>query len=204
VFGTYTTGDTLRVAVEGGVVKYRKNGTLGKKIKIHIDDSLLKKDPNALKRIQDNLQKAFDKINSGADKLTKDQINSIASMSGISIGKHVVGMVGSTFQITQRMAENPSVDQLSAGIIHDSRHAEQFKRGLSYNDKTAIPMEMEASQFTVEVLNSIGGWDAGVVKLFENDAKTGHLPNRKWKDKSTPKSRAKVFDTMKQPQKSRN
>jgi hypothetical protein len=28
VFGTYTTGDVLRVAVEGGVVKYRKNGTL--------------------------------------------------------------------------------------------------------------------------------------------------------------------------------
>jgi RHS repeat-associated protein len=28
VFGTYTTGDTLRVAVEGGVVKYRKNGAL--------------------------------------------------------------------------------------------------------------------------------------------------------------------------------
>jgi hypothetical protein len=27
-FGTYTTGDVLRVAVEGGVVKYRKNGTL--------------------------------------------------------------------------------------------------------------------------------------------------------------------------------
>jgi RHS repeat-associated protein len=28
VFGTYTTGDKLRVAIEGGVVKYRKNGTL--------------------------------------------------------------------------------------------------------------------------------------------------------------------------------
>ena len=27
-FGTYATGDVLRVAVEGGVVKYRKNGTL--------------------------------------------------------------------------------------------------------------------------------------------------------------------------------
>ena len=27
-FGTFTTGDKLRVAVEGGVVKYRKNGTL--------------------------------------------------------------------------------------------------------------------------------------------------------------------------------
>ncbi|HKO98273.1 MAG TPA: RHS repeat-associated core domain-containing protein, partial [Pyrinomonadaceae bacterium] len=28
VIGTYATGDVLRVAVEGGVVKYRKNGTL--------------------------------------------------------------------------------------------------------------------------------------------------------------------------------
>ncbi|HEY5839427.1 MAG TPA: MBG domain-containing protein [Pyrinomonadaceae bacterium] len=28
VFGTYTSGDVLRVAIEGGVVKYRKNGTL--------------------------------------------------------------------------------------------------------------------------------------------------------------------------------
>ena len=28
IFGTYTAGDTLRVAIEGGVVKYRKNGTL--------------------------------------------------------------------------------------------------------------------------------------------------------------------------------
>lgn len=28
VFGTYSTGDKLRVAIEGGVVKYRKNGTL--------------------------------------------------------------------------------------------------------------------------------------------------------------------------------
>ena len=27
-FGTYATGDVLRVAVESGVVKYRKNGTL--------------------------------------------------------------------------------------------------------------------------------------------------------------------------------
>jgi hypothetical protein len=27
-FGTYASGDVLRVAVEGGVVKYRKNGTL--------------------------------------------------------------------------------------------------------------------------------------------------------------------------------
>ena len=28
VFGTYSTGDKLRVSIEGGVVKYRKNGTL--------------------------------------------------------------------------------------------------------------------------------------------------------------------------------
>ncbi len=27
-FGTYTTGDKLQVAVESGVVKYKKNGTI--------------------------------------------------------------------------------------------------------------------------------------------------------------------------------
>jgi hypothetical protein len=27
-FGSYATGDVLRVAVEGGVVRYRRNGTL--------------------------------------------------------------------------------------------------------------------------------------------------------------------------------
>ena len=59
-------------------------------------------------------------------------------------------------------------------------------------------MEMEASQFTIGVINNIGGWDAEVVKGYERDAATGHLP-RELKDKSTPKSRTRVFEKMKGP-----
>ena len=131
---------------------------LGKKITVHIDDSIIKKDKDALNKIKDNLQKAFDKINAGADKLTTEQTQSIGRMKGISVSANgPIGMVGGTFLITQRMAENPNVDKLSGDIIHDSRHAEQAKRGLSYNEETVIPMEMEASQFTVGVMNNIRG-----------------------------------------------
>jgi hypothetical protein len=120
-------------------------------------------------------------------------------MSRISVSnQHFLGMNGSTFQITQRTAENPNLDKLSADLIHDSRHGEQFKRGLSFDETTAIPMEMEASQFTVGVMNNIGGWDAKVLKGYEEDAAKGHLPPG-WKDKSTPRSRARVFEKMKKP-----
>lgn len=172
---------------------------LGKKIKVHIDDSILKKDSGALKRIQDNLQKAFDKINAGAEKLSTEQVQSIGSMSRISVMVRTPGgMNGSTFEIKQHTAENPNLDKLSADIIHDSRHGEQFRRGLSYNEATYIPMEMEASQFAVGVMNNIGGWDGKVLKGYEDDARTGHLP-RGMKDKSTPRSRARVFEKMKKP-----
>ena len=68
-----------------------------------------------------------------------------------------------------------SLDKLSADIIHDSRHGEQSRRRLSYNETTAIPMEMEASQFAVGDMNNIGGWDAKVLKGYQDDARTGHL-----------------------------
>lgn len=200
---TYALNNPLKYVDPDGLYEYEAE-LLGKKIKVHIDDSILKKDSGALKRIQDNLQKAFDKINAGADKLTNDQIQSIGSMSRISVSnQHFLGMNGSTFQITQRTAENPNLDKLSADIIHDSRHGEQAKRGLSYNETTAIPMEMEASQFAAGVMNNIGGWDAKVLKDYQDDARTGHLPAG-WKDKSTPKSRARVFAIMSRPQKRRN
>ena len=199
----YCLNNPLKYVDPDGLHEYKAT-LLGNEITVHIDDKIIKKDKDALNRIKANLQKAFDKINSGADKLTIDQKSSIASMTGISVGKSVVGMVDSTFHITQALAENPNVDKLSADIIHDSRHAEQFNRGLYFNQATAVPMEMEASQFTVDVLKDIGGFGSDTVKFYESDAATGHLPNPKWKDKSTPKSRAKVFDTMKKPQEPRN
>ena len=64
-------------------------------------------------------------------------------------------------------------------------------------------MEMEASQFAVGVMKNTGGWGPSVLKGYEDDARTGHLPSG-MKDKSTPKSRAKVFAIMSRPQKRRN
>ena len=195
---SYALNNPLKYIDPDGLYEYETE-LLGKKIKIHIDDSILKKDLEALKRIQDNLQKAIDKINAGADKLTKEQVESIGRLTRISVSNdHFLGMNGGTFQITQRAAENPNLDQLSADIIHDSRHREQSIRGLIYNETTAIPMEMEASQFAVDVMKSVGGWGAKVLHDYEDDARTGHLPPG-WTDKSTDKSRQKVFDRMKKP-----
>jgi hypothetical protein len=59
-------------------------------------------------------------------------------------------------------------------------------------------MEMEASQFAVGVMKNAGGWDANVLKGYEDDARIGHLPPG-WKDKSTPRSRARVFAIMSRP-----
>src|SRR6185369_10637539 len=130
-----------------------------------------------LKRIQENIQKVLDKINAGAASLTQEQIESIHSQNRIYVSNdNPPGTAGGTFYIPQRQAENPNIDKFAADLIHDSRHSEQFARGISYNEETAIPMEREASQFAVGVMNNIGGWNTDVIKAYEVDAITGHLP----------------------------
>jgi hypothetical protein len=108
------------------------------------------------------------------------------------------GTVNGTFYILQRHAENPNIDVLGSDIIHDSRHSEQLKRGLSYNEKTFIPMEMEASQFTLSVIET-RGWSESEIQAMRKDAAEGHSRNPEWKDKSTAKSRRRVFDRMTNP-----
>jgi hypothetical protein len=94
-------------------------------------------------------------------------------------------------------AANPNTDILSGNIMHDPRHTEQVKRGLSYNQTYAVPMEMEASQFVLGIIET-RGWSASSIEYFRKDASRGHLPPRSgWKDKSTEMSRRKVFDVMK-------
>jgi len=102
-----------------GLYEYKVT-VLGQTVKVHIDDEIIKGKPEVLKRIQDNLQKAFDKINAGANDLTQDQIESIHSQNHINVSNYNPNAtVGDTFYITQRTAENPNIDKLSADIIHD-------------------------------------------------------------------------------------
>lgn len=100
---------------------------MGQKITVHVDDEIIKKDKDALNRIKANLQKAFDKINAGSTKLSPDQIESIHSQNRIHFSNDFdIETVGGTFYIPQQTAENPSIDKLTADIIHDSRHSEQL------------------------------------------------------------------------------
>ena len=163
---THTLNNPLRYVDPDGFMEYETE-LLGQNIKVHIDDSIIKKDKDAESRIKANLQKAFDKINAGATRLTADQIESIHSQNRIYVTNEIEGprTMGDTFYITQRTAENPNIDKLAADIIHDSRHSEQFARGLSYKGANAIPMEREASLFALGVIDIIGGWDNNVIRV---------------------------------------
>ena len=177
---------------------------MGQTVTVHIDDEIAK-DPEVFKRIQNNLQKVFDRINAGAENLSRDQIESMHSQNTIYVSNNVMlGTMGGTFNMPQLTAENPNLDKLTADVIHDSRHSEQMARGLSFDDYTMIPMEMEASQFAVDVMKDMGGFGASTVEFYQKMALTGHIrAGSTMKDKANDNSRKKVFETMQRPQKPR-
>jgi RHS repeat-associated protein len=174
---------------------------LGQDVTIVVDKKILKQDSNALAKVKESITKAFDKINqANKDKpFTQGQLDSIHRLDNIQVTANrtgAEGMVGNTFYLQFNHATNPNIYVLSGDIMHDSRHAEQAARGLSYNEKTAIPMEMEASTFVLGIIET-RGWSNESINGFRQDAAQGHLPpNSGWKDKSTANSRHKVFDRM--------
>lgn len=172
---------------------------LGQDVKVVVDKKILKKDPDALTKVKEAVTKAFDKINqANKDKpFTEDQLDTIHRLDKIQVNGNngVEGMVGNTFNLKFNHATNPNTDVLSGDIMHDARHAAQEARGLSYSEETAIPMEMEASSFVLGIMVT-RGWSDESIQGFCRDSKTGHTPNSKWTDKSTPESRQKVFDRM--------
>jgi RHS repeat-associated protein len=173
---------------------------LGQDVKIVVDKKILKQDPAALTKVKEAITKAFDKINqANKDKpFTQEQLDTIHRLDKIQVNgnKGVEGMVGNTFNIKFNHATNPNIDVLSGDIMHDARHATQAARGFSYNEENVIPMEMEASSFVLGIIVT-RGWTDESIQGFCGDSKTGHIPTTsKWKDKSTPESRQKLFDRL--------
>ncbi len=174
---SYALNNPLRYVDPDGLFEYETD-LLGKKIKVNISDRIDKKAQENIKR---NIDSAIAKINAGKEKLTDKQISAINSVKGIEVktNGNRIGMNNGTFQITQRYAEERpnglSLDFLTGAIVHDSFHADQEKRGLSFEgDKANLAREREASAFAADVAERLG-LDNRVVEWLKRDAITGHL-----------------------------
>ena len=148
---------------------------MGRKIKVKISDKIDKKEQEGIKA---NIDKAIAKINAGADKLTSEQTKAINSMKGIEVRNDIkfsfMNTNNKVFNIKQSFAETPDVDWLAGGIIHDSFHADQARRGLSFEgDKNGLAREKEASSFTADVAERIG-LDRNTIDALKKDSREGH------------------------------
>lgn len=186
---SYALNNPLKYVDPDGLYEYETE-LLGRKIKVNIDDKIIKKDADALNRIKDNLQKAFDKINAGADKLTSEQVKAINSMNGIKVTNDIpyshLNPESKVFNIRQTLAENPNLDKLTGDIIDDSFHADQKRRGVKFSGNDA---EKAASAFTVDVIERIGGFSSDVIEIYKRDAKEGHSPPRPLPKSRPPKKK---------------
>ena len=177
---------------------------LGQEVTIVVDKKMLKKFPDALAKVKESITKAFAKINQAhKDKpFTQEQLDSIHRVDKIQVTPNKTGaegMAGNTFYLQFNHASNPNIDVLSGDIMHDARHGEQAARGFGYSEKTAIPMEMEASSFVLGIIIT-RGWSDESIQGLCRDSKFGHFPtNSKMTDKSTPESRQKLFARMRDP-----
>jgi RHS repeat-associated protein len=171
----YALNNPLKYVDPDGQLEYETE-LLGKKIKVKISDKIEKNEQDAIKK---NLDAAIAKINQGADNLTSDEIKAINSMKGIEVRNDVRGsfmnLNNKVFNMKQSFAENPNLDFLVAGIIHDSFHADQARRGLSFEgDENGRNREKEASAFALDVAQRIG-LSNQVIEAYKRDAKEGHL-----------------------------
>ena len=147
---------------------------LGQDVTIVVDKKILKKDADALAKVKESITKAFDKINQAhKDKaFTQEQLDSIHRLDKIQVTPNKTGaegMVGNTFYLQFNHASNPNIDVLSGNIMHDARHSEQMARGISYGEKNAIPMEMEASSFVLGIIVT-RGWSESSIQGFCRDS----------------------------------
>jgi len=106
--------------------------------------------------------------------MTSAEIKAINSMTGIEVRTDIraPGMVGSTFQMTQRYAEANDPENLPAAFIHDSFHADQKRRGADF---AGIKAEKQASCFAFPILKKMG-MSERTVAAYKKDCEEGHGP----------------------------
>jgi RHS repeat-associated protein len=170
----YALNNPLRYVDPDGQLEYNAE-LLGKKIKIKISNNIEKNEQEAIKA---NLNAAIAKINEGADKLTADEKQAINSMNGIEVRNDINGSffnpANKVINMKQRLAEHPTLDFLVAAIIHESFHAHQFRREMSFDgEENKLNREKEASAFAVDVGKKIG-LSGQVIESYQRDAKEGH------------------------------
>ncbi len=144
---------------------------LGQDITVRISDKISKEDQEAIKA---NIGKAIAKINSGADKLTPNEIKAVNSMKGITVNPSVAWSHtdGRTFMLTKDFAKGGENDWLAGAILHDSFHADQNSRG---KKSTGLEAEKEASAFALPIARKLG-LNSGTIRTLEYDSIHGHGP----------------------------
>jgi RHS repeat-associated protein len=175
---TYALNNPLRYVDPDGLIEYEIE-LLGKKIKVKISDKIDKTEQDAIKK---NIDNAVAKINAGAHKLTTEQIKAINSMKGIEVRNDIrisfMNPESKVFNIKQSLGETPDSDWLTAAIIHDSFHAHQARRRLSFEGENGRDREKEASAFAADVAERLG-LDSKTIDNLKRHAQVGNLPPRK-------------------------
>ena len=123
----YVLNNPLRYTDPLGLLEYDTN-LLGKKIHVHIDDSLSTAKQNSLKS---QIDSAVSNVNSHSKDLTKAQIGIIGNIKTIdvdsSLKRSFVTEKTGALSLTTNAVENASQAYLGSTVAHDAFHVELFK-----------------------------------------------------------------------------
>jgi hypothetical protein len=151
----YVLNNPLIFTDPDGLLEYIAK-LLDKKIDIHIDDNLSKKDQNALKG---KLDAAIGNINSHAGDLSAKQISVLGNIKSIdvsgSLARSFVNESGGDFHLTVNYVNGGSKAWLGSAIGHDGFHVEEFKQGGISNSR-GVNAEKRAFQFQLGLGQRIG------------------------------------------------
>jgi RHS repeat-associated protein len=142
----YVLNNPLRYTDPLGLLEYDTT-LLGKKIHVHIDDSLTDKRQNDLKGKVDS---AISNINSNSDKLTKAQVGVLGNMKSIDVDSSAARSYSiesrGAFTLTPKFVNDSSKAYLGSAVGHDAFHMQEFNEGGISNSR-GMPAEQKAFVF---------------------------------------------------------